>query len=228
MTHVTAHRLGTVTSVPPLRQAQSWDFHDGDETDADPIRVEVEDEIDLAQAEWAAGQFLDALGLSLDAEHLRATPGRMARAWAEMLSPGPFKLTTFPNEEGYDEMVVVRDIPVQSLCEHHMLPFAGTAAVGYLPGDRIVGISKLARVVEHFASSPQTQERLTKQVADFLEENLSPRAVGVVISASHSCMTLRGARAKGTSTVTSTLLGALRNDPSSRQEFLDLTGIARV
>ncbi|MGO1539211.1 MAG: GTP cyclohydrolase I FolE [Leucobacter sp.] len=179
---------------------------------------------DLARAELAAGDFLEALGVSLESEHLRATPGRMARAWSEMLAPREFHLTTFPNDEGYDEMVIVRDIPVRSICEHHFLPFTGRACVGYLPGDRIVGLSKLARLVEHFAGRPQTQERLTKQIADWLEQHLSPRAVGVVITAEHSCMTTRGVYSVGASTVTSSLLGHLRDDPRSRQEFLALAG----
>lgn len=181
---------------------------------------------DLARAERAAADFLDALGVPLHTEHLRATPGRMARAWAEMLSPRPFALTTFPNDEGYDELVVVRDVPVRSICEHHLLPFTGRACVGYLPGDRIVGLSKLARIAEHFACRPQTQERLTKQVADWLQDRLAPRAVGVVVIAEHTCMTLRGAHASGTSTVTSTLLGSLRDDERSRHEFLALAGVA--
>lgn len=181
---------------------------------------------DLERAEVAAGEFLRSLGVSLESEHLRETPGRMARAWAEMLTPRPFDLTTFPNDEGYDELVLARDIPLRSVCEHHLLPFTGRACVAYLPGDRIVGLSKLARLVEYFACRPQTQERLTKQVADWLQEKLQPRAVGVVISAEHSCMTLRGAYATGSSTVTSTLLGQLRDDARSRQEFMSLSGIA--
>lgn len=180
---------------------------------------------DLARAELAAAEFLAALGVPLESEHLRATPGRMARAWAEMLTPRPFELTTFPNEEEYDELVMVNDVLVRSICEHHLLPFTGRASIGYLPGDRIVGLSKLARIVEHFACRPQTQERLTKQIADWLQESLSPRAVGVVITATHSCMTLRGAYATGSSTVTSTLLGRLREDARSRQEFLALCGV---
>jgi len=182
--------------------------------------------VDVDAAEVAAAQFLTALGMPLDSEHLRATPGRMARAWAEMLTPRPFDLTTFPNDEGYDELVVARDIPVRSLCEHHLLPFTGRAWVAYLPGDRILGLSKLARVVELFACRPQTQERLTKQVADWLQARLQPQAVGVVIAAEHSCMTLRGVNAVGSSTVTSTLLGRLRDDARSRAEFLAVTGIA--
>ena len=180
---------------------------------------------DLARAELAAEDFLRALGMPLDSEHLMATPGRMARAWAEMITPRTFELTTFPNEEGYDEMVLVRDIPVRSICEHHLLPFTGRASVAYLPGARIVGLSKLARVVENFASRPQTQERLTKQVAEWLQGHLQPAGVGVIVAAEHTCMTFRGVRATGTSTVTSTLLGRLREDPRSRQEFLALSGL---
>lgn len=179
---------------------------------------------DLARAELAAGDFLRALGMSLDSAHLAATPQRMARAWAELLSPREFDLTTFPNDEGYDEMVIVRDIPVRSLCEHHLLPFSGRASIGYLPGERIVGLSKLARIMEHFACRPQTQERLTKQVAQWLQDHLSPQGVGVIVEAEHSCMTLRGALASGSSTLTSTLLGQLREDSRSRQEFLSLAG----
>lgn len=181
---------------------------------------------DLVDAEAAAADFLRALGLDLDSENVRDTPARMARAWAEMLTPRPFELTTFPNDEGYDELVLARDIGFRSVCEHHLLPFTGTASVGYLPGERIVGLSKLARVVELFACRPQTQERLTKQVADWLQEQLCAQAVGVVISAEHSCMTLRGAHATGSHTVTFTLLGQLRSDPRARQEFLALTGAA--
>ena len=181
--------------------------------------------VDLVAAENAAAQFLRALGVSLDSESLRGTPGRMARAYAELFSPRPFELTTFPNDEGYDELVLARAIPMRSVCEHHLLPFVGVAHVGYLPGDRIVGLSKLARIVEHFARRPQVQERLTKQIADWLTEQLRPKGVGVVIEAEHSCMTLRGVQATGTSTVTSTLLGMLRADARSRQEFFALTGV---
>ena len=185
---------------------------------------ESEPDIDLAAAERAAGQFLAALGVELDSESLRETPGRMARAYAELFTPRPFNLTTFPNDEGYDELVLARAIPVRSVCEHHLLPFTGIAHVGYLPGQRILGLSKLARVVEHFASRPQVQERLTKQVSDWLYTHLRPQGVGVVIEAEHTCMTLRGVRAAGSRTVTSTLLGTLREDPRSRQEFFALSG----
>ena len=181
--------------------------------------------VDLDAAERAAGDLLRALGVDTDTESLRATPGRMARAYAELFSPRPFDLTTFPNDEGYDELVLARSIPVRSVCEHHLLPFVGVAHVGYLPDARILGLSKLARVVEHFASRPQVQERLTKQVADWLSTQLQPKGVGVVIEAEHTCMTLRGVRAAGSSTVTSTMLGTLRSDARSRQEFFALAGV---
>jgi GTP cyclohydrolase IA len=182
---------------------------------------------DLAAAETAAEALLTALGVHVDSESMRGTPGRMARAFAEMLTPRPFDLTTFPNEEGYDELVLARSIAVHSVCEHHMLPFVGVAHVGYLPADRILGLSKLARVVEMFARRPQVQERLTTQIADWLQNNLAPRGVGVVIEAEHLCMTMRGVRAGGTSTVTSALKGHLRDDPRSRAEFLSLAASRR-
>ncbi|MFD9887991.1 GTP cyclohydrolase I FolE [Amycolatopsis sp. NPDC058986] len=191
------------------------------------LRVVHQPEVgpDLEAAEAAAAEFLTALGIPLDSESLRGTPGRMARAYAELFAPRPFDLTTFPNDEQYDELVLARAIPVRSVCEHHLLPFVGVAHVGYLPGERILGLSKLARIVEHFACRPQVQERLTKQVADWLCEHLNPKGVGVVIEAEHSCMTLRGVQAVGSSTVTSTLLGTLRQDARSRQEFFALTGV---
>ncbi|HEU0087534.1 MAG TPA: GTP cyclohydrolase I FolE [Pseudonocardiaceae bacterium] len=180
---------------------------------------------DLDAAEQAAAVFLQALGISTDTEHLRSTPRRMARAYAELFTPRPFDLTTFPNDEEYDELVLARSIPVRSVCEHHLLSFVGVAHVGYLPGRRILGLSKLARVVELFACRPQVQERLTKQIADLLDEKLQPKGVGVVIEAEHTCMTLRGVQATGSRTITSTLLGTLREDPRSRQEFFALAGV---
>ncbi|MGW7682675.1 GTP cyclohydrolase I FolE [Kribbella sp. NPDC054772] len=183
------------------------------------------EEIDLPAAERAVADLLTALGRDPRSAHLADTPRRVANAYAEMLTPREFELTTFPNDEGYDELVLAKDIPVQSLCEHHLLPFQGVAHVGYLPGDRILGLSKLARVVELFARDFQVQERLTKQVADWLQDHLDPKGVGVVIEAEHQCMSLRGVRATGSRTVTSALHGVLRNNPSSRQEFFALTGL---
>jgi len=178
--------------------------------------------MDLDAAERAAANLLAALGIDLDREERRATPGRMARAYAELLTVRPFRLTTFPNDEGYDELVLARAIPFRTLCEHHMLLFSGVAHVGYLPGERILGLSKLARLVEHFAAQPQTQERLTMQVAKCLDANLCPRGAGVVLD---TCMTQRGIRAHGATTVTSALLGTLRTDPRSRAEFFALARV---
>jgi GTP cyclohydrolase IA len=184
--------------------------------------VHPERDVDLVAAEAAAAAFLGALGVDLDTESTRETPRRMAAAYAEMFSPRPFDLTTFPNDQGYDQLVLARSIPVQSVCEHHLLPFVGVAHVGYLPGERIVGLSKLARVVEMFARRPQVQERLTQQVADWLQTELSPRGVGVVIEAEHLCMSVRGVRSAGASTVTSALHGLLRDQSATRAEFLAL------
>ncbi|MGQ0618057.1 MAG: GTP cyclohydrolase I FolE [Acidimicrobiia bacterium] len=182
-------------------------------------------DIDLRRAERAVAELLAALGQDIDDEHTRDTPRRVAAAYSEMLTPRSFNLTTFPNDEGYDELVLARDIPFHSLCQHHMLPFKGVAHVGYLPGQRILGLSKLARVVELFARGLQVQERLTKQVADWLQVQLHPKGVGVVMEAEHLCMSLRGVQADGSRTVTSALHGLLRSDHSSRAEFFALTGV---
>jgi GTP cyclohydrolase I len=181
-------------------------------------------EVDLARAERAVAELLAAFGADPGSEGLPGTPARVARAYAEMLQPPPFSLTTFPNDEGYDELVVTRDIPFHSLCEHHLMPFAGVAHVGYLPGERILGLSKLARVVEHFARRLQVQERLTSQVAAWLDDYLHPKGVGVVVQAEHDCMSLRGVRTTGSRTVTSALSGLVRDDPRTRSEFLALVG----
>ena len=175
-------------------------------------------------AEEAATDFLLALGVDLDDESRRDTPRRIARMYAELLTPEPFDATTFPNDGGYDELVVARDIPFHSLCEHHLLPFAGVAHVGYLPGERIIGLSKLARVVDHFARALQVQERLTTQVANWLQAELSPQGGEVVLEAEHACMTIRGVQKPGATTVTSALHGLVRDDPRTRQEFLALAG----
>lgn len=180
------------------------------------------DRVDQAGVERAATDLLRALGRDPDSPHLAETPRRVAAAYAELLTPREFDLTTFPNDEGYDELVLARGIPVHSLCEHHLLPFHGVAHVAYLPADRILGLSKLARVVELFARDLQVQERLTQQVADWLQRHLEPKGVGVVIEAEHMCMSMRGVQASGTVTLTSALHGLLREDPRSRQEFFDL------
>lgn len=180
--------------------------------------------IDTEAAAQAVRDLLVALGQDPESEDLQDTPRRVAQAYEELLTPRPFSPTTFPNDEGYDELVLARDIPFHSLCQHHLLPFKGIAHVGYLPGDRILGLSKLARVVEHFARRLQVQERLTKQVGDWLSQHLAPKGVGVVMEAEHLCMSLRGAQSHGATTVTSSLHGRLRDDARSRSEFLALAG----
>jgi GTP cyclohydrolase I len=179
--------------------------------------------VDLPAAERAARDLLAALGADLESEGLRETPRRVAAAYAELLTPIDFNLTTFPNEEGYDELVVARDIPFHSLCMHHLLPFHGTATVAYIPDDRIIGLSKLGRVVDLFARDLQVQERLTTQVANWLETHLRPKGVGVVLEAEHTCMSLRGVQKAGTRTITSALHGLVREDARTRAEFLALT-----
>lgn len=181
-------------------------------------------DVDLARAAEAVGDLLEALGVDTTAEALADTPGRVARAYAEMLTPEPFHATTFPNDEGYDELVLVNSIPFSSLCEHHLLPFHGEAHVAYLPGGRLVGLSKLPRLVEYMAGRLQVQERLTTQIADWLSDELEPRGVGVVIEAEHECMTRRGVKATGSRTVTSSLRGLIRDDPRTRAEFMALVG----
>jgi GTP cyclohydrolase IA len=181
--------------------------------------------VDRDGAASAVRALLVALGEDPDSDHLRDTPRRVAMAYEEFLTPRPFVATTFPNDEGYDELVLVRDIPFHSLCEHHLLPFSGLAHVGYLPADRILGLSKLARVVEHLARGLHLQERLTKQIGDWLDDRLAPKGVGVVLEAEHPCTSLRGVHAVGSRTVTSSLHGLIRDDARTRAEFLDLTGI---
>lgn len=197
-------------------------------SDAPPQNIDSRPTVDQAAAQRAVTDLLRALGRDPDSPHLRETPRRVAAAFAELLTPEPFTLTTFPNDHGYDELVLAKNIPFSSLCEHHLLPFSGVAHVGYLPGERIVGLSKLARVVRMFARDLQVQERLTTQIADFLAEQLHPVGVGVILEAEHLCMSLRGVRAPGSRTVTSRLLGVLRDDPCIRQEFFARTGVTEA
>lgn len=179
--------------------------------------------IDRPAAERAVADLLRALGRDPASAHLADTPRRVADALIELTTPEDFDLTTFPNDEGYDDMVVEIGIPIHSLCEHHLLPFFGQAHIAYIPGDRILGISKLARIARMFARDLQVQERLTAQIADWLDEELNPRGVGVVIEAEHLCQSLRGVKAAGACTVTSALRGIMRSDSRTREEFLSLT-----
>ena len=170
--------------------------------------------------EDAVADLLDALGVDRSAEGVRDTPRRVARMYRELLTPEPFTPTTFPNDEGYDGLVAVRDVAFSSLCEHHLLPFFGTAHLAYLPGERIIGLSKLPRMVDALTRRLQVQERLTVEIANEIERVLAPRGVGVVLEATHMCMSLRGVRQPGAVTTTSALRGLLRTDPVVRDEFL--------
>lgn len=177
---------------------------------------------DLDRAEAAARELLVALGIDLDTDDLKDTPRRVVRMYDELLTPKSFVPTSFENSDEYDELILAKRIPFTSLCAHHLLPFQGVAHIGYLPGTRIIGLSKLARVLHYFARSLQVQERLTKQIADWLQDELDPCGVGVVLEAEHQCMTIRGVQTAGTKTVTSTMYGLLRENIGTREEFLSL------
>jgi GTP cyclohydrolase I len=180
-----------------------------------------------AEAEAAVRTLIEWAGDDPDREGLRDTPGRVVRAYRELFSgyesePRAYLERTFEEVGGYDELVLLRDIRVVSFCEHHMLPFLGRAHVGYLPNERVVGISKLARVVNGFARRLQIQEKLTAEIAHAIDDILQPKGVGVVIVSEHSCMTMRGVNTPGSRLTTSHLLGEVRDDPRTRMEFFDL------
>ena len=184
-------------------------------------------EVDLQRIAAAVREILTAVGENPDREGLRDTPIRVARMYGEVFAglrqdPSAHLKTVFT--EKYDELVVLRDIPFHSMCEHHLLPFMGVAHVGYLPDGRIAGISKLARVVETFARRPQVQERLTSQIADLLMEHLQAKGVAVVMEATHVCMTCRGVQKPGSLMVTSAMRGRCKSDPRTRSEVLMLLG----
>jgi GTP cyclohydrolase I len=179
------------------------------------------------EAEAAVRTLIEWAGDDPDREGLLETPKRVIRAYREIFSgyetdPREYLERTFDEVGGYDELVVLRDIRVVSFCEHHMLPFLGKAVVGYLPSDRVVGISKLARVVHGFARRLQIQEKLTAEIAQAIQDILKPKGVGVVIVSEHSCMTMRGVNTPGSRLTTSHLMGVVRDDPRTRQEFLEL------
>jgi len=180
-----------------------------------------------ADAEAAVRTLIEWAGDDPDREGLLETPKRVAKAYRELFAgyesdPREYLAKTFEEVAGYDELVILKDIPVVSFCEHHMLPFIGKAHVGYLPANRVVGISKLARVVRGFGRRLQIQEKLTAEIAEAICDILKPKGVGVVVISEHSCMTMRGVNTPGTRLTTSTLLGVVRDDPRTRQEFFDL------
>lgn len=182
--------------------------------------------MDKPRIEAAVREILIAIGEDPDREGLIETPSRVARMYEEIfagLEDDPKQHLKIFTEENNDEMVVVRDIPLYSMCEHHLIPFFGKAHIAYIPGNsKVIGLSKLARIVSSFAKRPQLQERLTAQVADFLHENLQPKGVAVVVEAEHLCMTMRGARASGAQTRTSAMRGIMRSDARTRAEALTL------
>ncbi len=180
-----------------------------------------------AEAEAAVRTLIQWAGDDPDREGLLDTPKRVAKSYRELFAgyaedPRAYLERTFEEVGGYDELIVLSDIRVVSFCEHHMLPFLGRAHIGYLPRDRVVGISKLARVVQGFARRLQIQEKLTAEIAGAIQEILQPKGVGVVIVSEHSCMTMRGVNTPGSRLTTSRLLGEVRDDPRTRQEFLEL------
>ena len=183
--------------------------------------------VDLETIQQAVRTILRAVGEDPDRDGLLETPRRVAKMYAEMFSglqldPGKHLEVTFP--EDYDELVLVRDIPFTSMCEHHLLPFTGVAHVGYLPQGRVTGLSKLARVVEEVARRPQVQERMTQTIAELVETRLGSSGVAVVIQAEHSCMSIRGVKKHGSSTITSALRGVLKTNQASRAEVMSLIG----
>ncbi len=185
-----------------------------------------------AEAEAAVRTLIEWAGDDPDREGLAGTPERVVRAYEEFFAgysedPVALLAKTFEETAAYDEMIVLRDIRLESHCEHHIVPILGKAHIGYLPSGRVVGISKLARLVEVFAKRMQIQEALTSQIADTIQEVLKPRGVAVVIEAAHQCMTTRGIRKPGVSMVTSRMLGAFRDDPTTRREFLAMIGSPR-
>jgi GTP cyclohydrolase I len=181
--------------------------------------------VDIERIEKAVKEILLAVGEDIEREGLKRTPARIANMYAELLAgmhedPKQHLRSVFT--EDYDEIVLLRDIPFYSICEHHLMPFIGSAHLAYLPSGVILGVSKLARIVDCFARRLQTQERLTGQIADFLMNNLKSRGVAVVLEASHSCMTIRGIKKPGSVMVTSALRGIFRRDPKSRSEIMSL------
>ncbi len=189
------------------------------------IEVELAKKVDLDRIAHAVGEILAAVGENSEREGLRDTPRRVARMYAELFSglhDDPARHLKAFFTERYDEMVVLRDIPFHSICEHHLMPFTGLAHIAYMPDGRVVGISKLARVVETFSHRPQVQERLTTQIAELLMKHLEPKGVAVVLEAQHTCMTIRGARKPGSMMITSALRGIFKTNLATRTEVMSL------
>jgi GTP cyclohydrolase I len=189
--------------------------------------MKIQKEVDIARIENAVREILTAVGEDPDREGLKSTPNRVARMYEELFSgitDDPTRHVTQVFSENYDEIVLLKNIPFYSMCEHHLLPFMGHAHVGYVPRGKVLGISKLARIVASFAHRPQVQERLTTQIAEFLMEKIDARGAAVVMEATHTCMTIRGVKKPGSTMVTSAMLGLFRSDARSRSEVMSLIG----
>ncbi len=223
--------MASVVGLAPITQEPNKHYlrHDGDRrrqhSETQHSQTQPQDGVDLEAIKGAVRTILRAVGDDPDRPGLLETPRRVAKMYAEMFSglhldPARHLRVTFP--EDYDELVLVRDIPFTSMCEHHLLPFSGIAHVGYIPNGQVTGLSKLARVVEEVARRPQVQERMTQTVAELIEQQLQSAGVAVVIQAEHSCMSIRGVKKHGSSTVTSALRGVFKTDQSSRAEVLSL------
>jgi GTP cyclohydrolase I len=213
-------------ATTPRKPDRELGSHDIDDNDSDPHPLTTPSaDVDLPRIERAVREILLAIGEDPEREGLKKTPSRVARSYRELMAglrsdPRAHLKTVF--HERYDEIVLLRDIEFHSLCEHHLLPFTGRAHVAYLPAGRVVGLSKLARLVEGFARRPQVQERLTTQIADALMDELSPMGAACVIEAVHTCMTMRGVKKHGSVMVTSALRGIFKDNPPSRAEILSL------
>ncbi len=222
------HPESEATSMSPHHSLHDHDddcCHSIGSIDRSGLPQVVTKPVDMPRIERAVREILDALGEDIHREGLKDTPGRVARMFAELTSgmrvdPRRHLERVFP--EHYDELVLVRDISFNSMCEHHLLPFMGTAHIGYLPQGKVVGLSKLARVVDEVSRKPQVQERMTQQIADMLEDVLSPKGVVVVLEATHTCMTIRGIRKPGSTTITSAVRGLFKTNQSSRAEVMSL------
>lgn len=219
------NNLGGVRIAPTTGVPCCYPALEEDEADATPTATAPTTPVDHERIRKAVREILAAVGEDPDREGLLETPDRVARMYAEIFSglhenPAIHLQKTFTQK--HDEMVLVKDIDFSSCCEHHLLPFVGKAHIGYLPDGKVVGLSKLARVVEAVARRPQVQERMTETIADLIMNELNPRGVGVIVEASHSCMTIRGVRKPGSSTITSAVRGLMKSNPATRGELMAL------
>jgi len=219
-------QVGSIHELVPV--SESEDIVQGSGEEDPEVKKLLDDKIE--KVAFHMRRIIDALGLDINDPNLRDTDKRVAKMYLEMFSglqeAAEPRITTFPNEEGYNEMVMVKDVPFYSMCSHHFVPFYGHAHIAYIPNDRIVGLSKLPRIVEFYARRPQLQERLTEQVINFVNEKLQPQGCMVVVEARHMCMEMRGVQKPGAMTTTSAIRGVF-TERAVREEFLDLLKLRR-